>query len=155
MQHCMLPDCQDDKLIMKKISAIILILVCFFLISCKKGNINNQSVIATWELYKVSGQTTINYPSGNGTKWKLTESTYEFYVNNILEKTGTYSLVNDPTVSQSVCLVFPANQFKHRIIFDNRSDSIKVFIDVAGDTMSMVSGCFANDGGSLQRYTRK
>lgn len=154
MQRKPLHDCQGRKLGMKK-SLLLAFSFAVYLTSCKKSVPGNTSIIATWELSKVAGQLTINYPAGNGTKWKFTEDSYEFYSNNVLQKSGTYSLVNDNTVSQSVCIVFPANQFSRRIIFDNHSDSAKVFIEIAGNKLSMVSGCFAYDAGSIQEYIKK
>ena len=140
---------------MKQIVILIFSAGCLIFTACRKKENDSSSIMGTWELTKISGQIIIDYPPGNGTKWKFTGSNYEFYRNDTLEKSGTYALISDNTVSESVCLVIPAGQYSERIVYDNRSDSTKVFIQVSGNKLSMIAGCYAYDGGSTQEYIRK
>lgn len=134
---------------------IVIGVACFIFTACRKKETESSSLSGTWELTKISGQVIIDYPPGNGTKWKFTETNYEFYRNDTLRKSGTFTLVNDGSVSESVCLTIPANEYKQRIIYNSQSDSVKVFIQVSGNRLSMISGCYANDGGSTQEYIRQ
>jgi hypothetical protein len=139
---------------MKRI--LIIASACIIITACRKENRSSSSSIAgTWELTKSSGQIIIDYPPGNGTKWKFTGNTYEFYKDDTLAKSGNFELIKDNSVSESVCLVIPAGQYSNRIVYDNRSDSVKVFIQVSGNKLSMISGCYAYDAGSTQDYIRK
>lgn len=137
----------------------VAILIMGSIASCKKdhGGTHNytNSVIGTWELSQLQGSMPVkDFPAGNGNILILTATTYEFRENGQLKKNGTYILKEDPTVEQNVCLVFPQGSFSKRIIYDGNDTAQKVFIDVTNDQLTLVSGCFALDGGSKNVYKR-
>jgi hypothetical protein len=86
---------------------------------------------------------------------KFTSTNYQSFESGQLIKSGTYSISGDDSVEASVCLVLPEDKYKQRLIFDNDYGSPKKFIQVTADTLSVVSGCFAIDGGSNTEYVRK
>ncbi len=134
----------------------IIIPSLLFIISCTKHSaVTNASIDGTWELTKISGNITLNYPSGNGNLLKFSDSTYQLYTSGTLKKNGTFTLMQDSTASSFTCLVFSAGQFNTRIVFDTVFSSPKTFVQIKDNTLSFVSGCFANDGGSFTYYARK
>ena len=128
--------------------------------SCKKDSQSVDKNIpsylkGTWELRKrISSIPTINYPEGNGNKLEFTGTSYKRYTDGQLAKTGTYTIVADGSVTQSVCLVIGDGQFKNRIIFDGENTGTKIFLNVTGDQLEFISGCFAVDAGSSVLYAR-
>ncbi len=140
---------------MKHIISALCICIFIFFGSCKKETQNNSSsIVGTWELRQASGQITINYPSGNGNILKFTATNYESDTNGVLQKSGQYLIVADPTVEQNVCLVYPPGQFTNRIIYDNDTISHKQFIQISNNKLSIVSGCYSYDGGSTREYEK-
>jgi hypothetical protein len=97
-----------------------------FIAGCKKNDtIGPVSLSGTWELYKASGDITINYPAGNGNILKLSGNSYQMYTNGTLTKSGTFTVEYDTTATTSVCLVFSPGQFTSRIIYDGDYDAPK------------------------------
>ncbi|RYE26374.1 MAG: hypothetical protein EOP42_20810 [Sphingobacteriaceae bacterium] len=131
------------------------ILLTFF-ISCKKDNYSSKSIIGTWELRQSQGGTIpgTTYNKGNGNMIKFTDSDYEIYANGVLSKSGTYKLIPDTSVQDNVCSVLSSNEYKNRIVFDGKDDARKTFIKISKDELSLVSGCFALDAGSISIYGR-
>ena len=147
---------------MKKIIPfIVFIALTAFLTNCKKKNSNKDelagSFIGTWELRQTSAAmnpTINNYPPGNGKILKLTETGYELLEAGQLIKKGNYTIVADATVKTSVCLEFPEGQFTHRIIYDGDNSSEKQFLQVTGNKLSIVAGCYAVDAGHRSDYEK-
>ena len=143
---------------MKKL--ICLSSICFLLMffaGCKKDSHYSKSIIGTWELkqYRSSSFPVSTSPKGNGNLLKFTASKYEIYKDNVLSKSGVYTLIPDTTVEANVCLVLSNKEYKSRIVFDGKDDLTKTFIKIAGNELFLASGCFANDGGSISVYERQ
>ncbi|MCW3107311.1 MAG: hypothetical protein JWQ09_1817 [Segetibacter sp.] len=134
----------------------LFVALTIFLNSCKKENSEiSTSIVGNWELVKVQAGRTIDYPTGNGNILKFTNSNYQAFANGQLTKSGTYTIINDPTVEQEVCLVLPEDEYRNRIIYDGDNNAPKVFIQISNDTLSLLSGCFAVDAGSNTEYVRR
>jgi len=126
----------------------------------KEGKFNSVStaIIGTWELSKTTGAMNPNptiYTSGNGNLLKFTASGYEKYQNGVLVKTGTYTIVQDLTVSESVCLNFDAGRYTDRIIYDNDNSSPKQFFEISNNKLNFIAGCYAYDAGHTMEYQKQ
>ncbi|MGI4021265.1 MAG: hypothetical protein ACRYFA_07145 [Janthinobacterium lividum] len=143
---------------MRKIICLTSIyILSMFLTNCKKDSNYSTSIIGTWELKQGQGGTTpgTTFPKGNGNILKFTKSTYEIYENGGLSKSGIYTLIPDNAVQENVCLVLSSSEYKSRIVFDGKDDARKTFIKISKDELSLVSGCFAVDAGSISTYERQ
>ena len=110
-----------------------------------------------WELRQTSAAmnpSVDNYPPGNGKILKFTDSRYTLYDGSQVVKEGEYAVVEDPTVSTSVCLEFPADQFAQRVIYDDDTTVEKQFFQITGNKLSIVAGCYAIDAGHRLDYER-
>src|SRR4051794_349062 len=91
------------------------VLIISLVASCKKDHGGTDlpvTFIGSWELSQVMGSLpTLNLPAGNGNILVLTATTYAFHQNGVVTKSGTYTLKDDPTAEQNVCLVIPAGTF--------------------------------------------
>jgi hypothetical protein len=96
----------------------------------------------------------IDYPAGNGNILKFNDSAFQRFSNNQLIESGIFTLIKDTTFEESVCLVLPAGQFSNRIVYNGKYDSIKVFIQIANNKLTFISGCYALDGGLTKIYQR-
>ncbi len=128
-----------------------------FFASCKKDSNYSKSIIGTWELkqYRTGSFPVSTSPKGNGNLLKFTASKYEIYKDNVLSKSGVYTLIPDTTVEVNVCLVLSNKEYKSRIVFDGKDDPTKTFIKISNNELTLASGCFANDGGSISVYERQ
>jgi hypothetical protein len=126
------------------------------LIACKKEKDTNTStnIVGNWELAETSAAMTpvITYPTGHGDYLIITDSTYAYYGAGQLVKSGTYTIMDDATVEQNVCLVIPDDQFTRRIVFDNNTSTPKVFFDIRDEKLSFISDCYAIDAGHKTVY---
>lgn len=139
--------------------------ICFcismiFWAGCKKNQTEkvSKAIIGSWELRKTTAAMNPNattYDEGNGNIYKFTEDRYEKYLNGVIEKSGTYQIVEDATVSQSVCLEFAADQYTHRIIFDNDNANAKIFFQIVNRNLVFISGCYAVDAGHTAEYKKQ
>ncbi|HEY9364328.1 MAG TPA: hypothetical protein VIQ00_13765 [Chitinophagaceae bacterium] len=139
--------------------ACLAVFIIFF-VSCKKQKAQNTStsIIGSWELRQTSAAmnpVVNNYSEGNGNIIKFSETNYEMYENGQLKKSGPYSVLEDTTVEETVCLVFPDGQFTNRIIYDNDYNASKIFLEISGNKLSFVSGCYAVDAGHRSEYERE
>jgi hypothetical protein len=127
-----------------------------FVVSCKKeSNVISNSIEGLWELRRASGMFSTAYPPGNGHIIKFTDNNYEISVNGQITQSGRYSIVPDSTAESATCLVIPAGQYTNRIIYDNNVTAKKVFIEISGNSLVFLSGCFAYDAGSSSEYARQ
>ncbi|MEI9908923.1 MAG: hypothetical protein WDO71_04200 [Bacteroidota bacterium] len=139
----------------------IVVFFCFgilllFIISCKKETrVVSISIEGSWELRQTNGMLSITYPPGNGHIIKFNSGNYERSLNGQITQSGRYRIVQDTTVSSATCLVIPAGQYTHRIIYDNNMASEKVFIEFSANKLTFLSGCFAYDAGSFADYARQ
>ncbi|HUP12255.1 MAG TPA: hypothetical protein VM187_08595 [Niastella sp.] len=142
---------------MKKIYNVLLI-SCFALavVACKKDNGKNYGIVGRWELAQVSGAMVppVNYLSGNGNILEFTSSTYKHYSNGQLIKSGNYSIEEDNTVEQNVCLVMDDGRYTHRIVFDTAQSKPKTFYEIRDGKLAFISGCYAVDAGHREEYRR-
>lgn len=131
-----------------------------FIFSCNKVGSKVEvadSLVGEWELRQTSAAMNPlvgNYPPGNGKIIKFTETRYSIYDGGQVVKQGEYSIVADPGVETSVCLVFPAGQFANRIIYDNDTTSEKQFFQITDNRLSIVAGCYAIDAGHRSDYEK-
>ena len=154
------PNVRSNKLL--RITAVLFCLTgCFIFVACsnKKETAKDPAgainLTGTWELREAQNgmMPAAQHAAGNGNRWQFTETTFEQYTHDTLARNGSYSLVPDTTVSASVGLELPKGKFTHRIIFD-RDTTEKTFVDVRGDSMTIVSGFFPVDAGSMQVYVK-
>ena len=146
---------------MKQLKKIIgLGFLAILLIKCSKP-VGKTPVSAflqgEWELRQTSAAMNPlvdNYPPGNGKILKFTDSRYTLYDGSQVVKEGEYAVVEDPTVSTSVCLEFPSDQFAQRVIYDNDTTVEKQFFQITGNKLSIVAGCYAIDAGHRSDYER-
>lgn len=131
--------------------------------SCQKDNTADGTdiagaIIGTWELRQTSGGlgTQVNdYPPGNGNMIKFTNTRYENYENGVLVKSGTYTVIDDASVNESVCLEFAEGQFTHRIIYDNNYNDTRVFVEIVQNKLNFISGCYSLDAGYSSIYEKQ
>ena len=122
---------------------------------CKKYNSEtNNSIQGVWELRLVSGSFQINYPSSNGRTLTFNGDNYEVRENSSITHSGQFQIIPDNTAANSTCLNIAADQYTNRIVYDNNINAAKVFFELSGHKLTMVSGCFALDAGSLSEYAR-
>lgn len=139
---------------------ICLTFTIFILDGCKKDNNLNtisSALIGSWELQQVQAGMTpiIDYPSGNGSIYQFTDTTYSTFANGVLIKKGHYNITMDTTVSSEVGLVISSGQYTNRIIFDNDTLSKKIFFQISASKLSFLSGYFPIDGGSFSSYEKQ
>ncbi|HET7897216.1 MAG TPA: hypothetical protein VFL47_06095 [Flavisolibacter sp.] len=146
---------------MKLVLFVLLVTSMAFSDGCKKDSeaitsIKASTLSGTWELRQLQGgmMPAETYPAGNGNRLTFTGNKYERYRNGSLEKRGTFALVMDTTVKESVGLQLPAGQFTTRIIYDDDVNATKVFIDLQQDKLHLLSGFFPTDGGSRLEYEK-
>ena len=140
----------------KKFGSICFGTLFLFVVSCKKeSNVISNSIQGLWELRRASGTFSTTYPPGNGHIIKFTANSFEISVNGQITQSGRYRIVQDLTAESATCLVIPAGQYTDRIIYDNNITAKKVFIEVNGNSLIFLSGCFAYDAGSSSEYARQ
>jgi hypothetical protein len=148
----------------------IILTICFATLSfgllagCRKEDVPKENIdfeaalVGSWELRHTSSAwlpAGTNHAAGNGNLIKFTNSTYEKYTDGQLVKSGTYSVIKDSTVEESVCLTFPEDPFTHRIIYDNDYSATKEFIEIVGNKLTFISGCYAVDAGHSSVYEKQ
>ncbi len=138
----------------RDLSIIILGAALLFAAGCKKEK-TSATIEGTWELQRVVGMATINYPPGIGNLLKFDGYNYELYVNGTLIKSGTYAIIPDQTVNAATCMVIDPGRFNQRIIYDNDVNGRKEFLELAADKLSIMGGCFAIDAGYTAEYIRQ
>ncbi|CAN5557745.1 hypothetical protein BH11BAC3_BH11BAC3_12660 [soil metagenome] len=134
-----------------------IVTICM-LFGCKKDSCESpiaSGLIGKWELRKVEGSITTNYPSGNGSTYQFTDTAYSIFSNGVLVKKGRYKVISDASVSSEVGLVFTSGEYANRIIFDDDILSNKIFFQITETKLSFVSGYFPLDGGSFRTYEKE
>jgi hypothetical protein len=139
---------------------------CFFLTilvvlaSCAKRDHGScfdpgsKGIEGTWELRKASSMLVSDYPPGNGRTIRFTGNKYEKRENGQVIQSGEFSVIYDPTASESTCMNIAAGQFSNTIIYDNNINGQKIFLQLTGDQLLFMSGCFAVDAGVALTYVR-
>ena len=143
-----------------KRSVTLLLCVLFmltFTISCKKETVKTKEGIeGVWELRKISGSwATQTYQPGSGNDISFTGIHYEIKENGQLVESGEFEIIADATAGESTCLDIEAGKYTQRIDFKNARYPQKVFLELSGNKLTLLSGCFALDGGSRREYERQ
>jgi len=140
-----------------KWSVTLLVCLLTITISCKKEAINTEKGIeGVWDLRKTSGSwTTLTYPPGTGNDISFTGTHYEIRENGQVTESGEYEIVADSTVVETTCLNIEAGTYTQRISFRNARYPQKIFFELSGNKLTLLSGCFALDGGSRREYERQ
>ena len=94
------------------------------------------------------------YAAGNGNILDFTGTNYKIYKSGSVIKNGQFTVVQDTTVSTSVCLIFPKGEYISRIIYDSNYTATKIFYQIGGDRLTFISGCYAYDAGHSEVYER-
>src|SRR5687768_8267491 len=135
-----------------------LIFSALFLIitySCNKPSSGTKDLSGVWELTEVRGMMIIDsFPDDQKETLILKNDTYELRIGNTVT-TGTYSTHPDPDVKKEVCLEIEPGIYTRRIEFKERSSDKKIYYELSGSTLKLISGCFAYDAGSEKIYKRK
>lgn len=125
---------------------------------CKKDSKKSPASIAgSWELRQTS--TAMNpqpgyYLPGNGNILDFTSTSYKIYQPGQATKSGEYTVMQDNTYAASVCLVDTRGEYTSRLVYDNDYNSNKIFYKIKGDTLTLISGCYAVDAGHSAMYVR-
>ena len=135
--------------------------IFFLLISCGKKTIAEKSfskaaLAGTWELRESQNgmMPTTQHAPGNGSRFRFTKTAYEQYQDGNLVKSGSYQVVRDTTVQREVGLDLPAGQFTNRLILANDASATKIFFEIEGNKLTLLSGFFPTDGGSRQIFEK-
>ena len=117
--------------------------------SCKKSNA--FSINGTWEIRTSQNGITpvVHYAPGNDSLLVFTSTTYAVYSKGKVVKSGTYVIVEDNSLPQQ-----PGGSPSHRIIYDSNMNVNSVFVQVSGNTLTIVYGDFEVDGGSDTQYEK-
>jgi hypothetical protein len=114
----------------------------------------NTSLTGTWELaFTSSGMSAPrDYPMGNGhlITYNGTEAT--MYRDGQQVWKDTYTVVPDNNAATATCNpTLPPDQFRQAILYGTSPH--RTYIQITGRTLTMMSGCFAADGG-VSRYRK-
>lgn len=92
------------------------------------------------------------YQPASGNDISFTGTHYKIRENGQVVESGDYEIVADPTVVESTCLNNEAGKYIQLINFKNARYLQKMFFDLSGKNLTLLSGCFALDGGSRREY---
>ena len=141
----------------RSVTSLLCLLFLFsFTMSCKKETVKTKEGIqGVWELRKISGSwATQTYQPGSGNDISFTGTLYQMRENGQVVENGEFEIVTDATAAESTCLNIEVRQYKQRIDFKNARYPQKVFLELSGNKLTLLSGCFALDGGSRREYER-
>ena len=125
----------------KWISLIFILGSCIFFACEKEKTDRSESIIGFWELrteYNGWGGAT-GYPQGNGREIHFSASGYQMFSNGQLQKSGSYALVKDS--------FYIRGNTVQRIIYDHQDNSVRIFVEVSRDTLSLTVDAY--DGPSV------
>ncbi|WP_121352430.1 hypothetical protein [Flavisolibacter nicotianae] len=135
--------------------------ILFLLIGCGKKTIAEKplakaALAGTWELRESQNgmMPTMQHAPGNGSRFRFTETAYEQYQNGNQVKSGSYEVVRDTTAQTEVGLDLPAGQFTNRLVLANDPSATKIFFEIEGNKLTLLSGFFPTDGGSRQIFEK-
>jgi hypothetical protein len=120
--------------------------------SCIKAKVTPSIVAGTWEIRssQISIIPTVNYPAGNDSLLKFTNSNYSIYSKGQLVKTGTYTIL---TISTSPGQNAAAPLFSHQIVYDGNTGA-KSYVLVSGNKMTFEEGDMEVDAGIVTVYEK-
>lgn len=121
------------------------------------------AITGKWELRQMIAQVgTVNFASGNGnvvefkdTTYSTTNPDFSIFVRGNHPNSGSYHIVPDTSVVQSVGLNIPVGQFRYRIILNSDTTSDKIFYQADDDKLIIISGYFPLDGGVQLTYQKQ
>lgn len=141
---------------MKYLVLIGVATMAVFFDGCKK-TAQDTTLVGIWELRleQASMMPTQSYPAGNGNRIQFSQAKeYTFISNGQVVKSGKFDLAHDTTVAANTCLELPGRDF-NRIVYDNNYAATKVFFKLTGGTkLTLISGCFAYDAGTVSVYEK-
>jgi len=144
---------------MKRPVTLLFCLICMFTftISCKKETVKTKEDLeAVWELRKISGSwLTQTYQPGSGNDISFAGAVYQIRENGQVVESGEFEIVNDATAGESTCLNIESGKYTQRIDFNNARYPQKIFLELSGNKLTLLSGCFALDAGSRREYERQ
>jgi len=123
-------------------------------------------ITGKWELRQLIADIGVrDYPSGNGSIYIFTDSSYSIFEKNILVKNGSYSIIADSSIINQTSFGVAPGQFTQRIIFDQDSSVYngtlvkKNFFQVNGKRLIFIAGYFYNvpfaDGVAQTTYAKQ
>jgi hypothetical protein len=139
--------------------AAFLPIILFGMVICgceKRISVDDMGLIGSWQLIEQTAAMNpeVFHQAANTEVLKFANSNYQVYNHDTLTNSGFYTIVEDSTVEQEVCLVFTENYYSRRIHFSGMDNSRKTFYNQNGDTLRLISGCYAYDAGSTKVYAR-
>ncbi len=152
---------------MKYLVQVVIVLV--LLAGCSKEPFNENcypfkfsSIAGKWELRQtVSSWGIQNYPSSNGltiqfgtNDYLISDSAYKILPYPAYATQGLYEIRGDLSASTSTGLAIGVGEFEKRIILNNDTLSSKIFYQVKGNQLILLSGYFPTDGGVKKIYER-
>jgi len=148
---------------MKLLFAVVFSILLIFSLSCSKSHPSSPAQIAnnlqgSWELrfWSVSWWPDSTFTPGNGNY--ITFTTKEWtQVQGSSMIHGTYTIIKNvqPPTPLGACNEISVQEYPWRIIGVSNGDTIlNAGLRLAGDSLTLRSGCFAADGGSLKKYVR-
>jgi hypothetical protein len=142
---------------MKRFPLLFILIITLVNTSCKKEDRDNSAAApeGVWELRSVTAMSSSAYPPGNGHIISFTGNKYEIKDNGQITRSGEFQVIEDLTAAASTCLNIAPGKYTNRIIYDSNMSATKTFFDISGNTLTIVSGCFAIDAGSSSAYERQ
>ena len=118
--------------------------------SCKKTKTTPSIVAGTWEIRssQISIIPPVNYPAGNDSLLKFTNTNYSIYSKGQLVKTGTYTILDVATSPGQ-----DPSLFSHQIIYDGNTDA-KSYVLVSGNKLTVEEGDREVDAGIVTEYEK-
>ncbi|HEV8272364.1 MAG TPA: hypothetical protein VGQ04_13735 [Chitinophagaceae bacterium] len=141
---------------MKRLSLLFFAAILLINTSCKKENKDSSpaGLEGVWELRSITAMLSSTYPPGNGHIISFTNNKYEIRDNGQITRSGEFQIIEDLTAAESTCLNIAPGKYTSRIIYDNNISGTKAFLEISGNILTIVSGCFAIDAGSSSAYER-
>jgi len=146
---------------MKSLSAFNYLAALVLLLSACKRDVAGTdpatetatALTGTWELSFTSSGMSMpqNHPPGNGHLMSFTDTDVTMYMDGQQRWKDTYTVVPDSNAAAATCSTLPPDQFRQALIYG--SSTHKTFIQITGRTLTMMSGCFAADGG-VSKYRK-
>jgi hypothetical protein len=113
----------------------------------------NTTLSGTWELaFSASGMSAPrDYPLGNGHLMTFNGTEVIMYRDGQQVYKDSYTVVPDNNAATATCNTLPPDQFRQALLYGNSPH--RTYIQITGRTLTMMSGCFAADGG-VSRYRK-
>lgn len=141
-------------------AGMIILLVSVMSGGCEKNSHGRPGtatgdLTGTWELRETSGNIPVKmHPAGNGNILSYHAGGYTWRTGGQVVKTGQFTVVQDTTIVSNVCLLFPEGTYTNRLIYDNNTDTTKIFFEVHGNKLRFYSACYAYDAGHSELYEK-